>query len=90
MLEKVLRSGAKVSQRNESSPTCDTAVERDAGKRMKLLIAWLVRNYGLRSLCRLVCEVVPSSLTLSMPYKSLLQTILYCIQILLEPVSLFC
>ncbi|XP_010135623.1 PREDICTED: SET domain-containing protein 5 isoform X2 [Buceros rhinoceros silvestris] len=30
MLEKVLRSGAKVSQRNESSPTCDTAVERDA------------------------------------------------------------
>ncbi|NXK78269.1 SETD5 protein, partial [Amazona guildingii] len=30
MLEKVLRSGAKVSQRNESSPTCDSAVERDA------------------------------------------------------------
>ncbi|KFP86389.1 SET domain-containing protein 5, partial [Acanthisitta chloris] len=30
MLEKVLRSGAKVSQRHESSPTCDSAVERDA------------------------------------------------------------
>ncbi|XP_062490101.1 histone-lysine N-methyltransferase SETD5 isoform X1 [Pezoporus occidentalis] len=30
MLEKVLRSGAKVSQRNESSPTRDSAVERDA------------------------------------------------------------
>ncbi|NXS47197.1 SETD5 protein, partial [Balaeniceps rex] len=30
ILEKVLRSGAKVSQRNESSPTCDSAVERDA------------------------------------------------------------
>ncbi|XP_008937842.1 PREDICTED: SET domain-containing protein 5 isoform X2 [Merops nubicus] len=30
MLEKVLRSGAKVSQRNESSPTCDSAAERDA------------------------------------------------------------
>ncbi|XP_010166780.1 histone-lysine N-methyltransferase SETD5 isoform X2 [Antrostomus carolinensis] len=30
MLEKVLRSSAKVSQRNESSPTCDSAVERDA------------------------------------------------------------
>ncbi|XP_010079589.1 PREDICTED: SET domain-containing protein 5 isoform X2 [Pterocles gutturalis] len=29
MLEKVLRSGAKVSQRNESSPSCDSAVERD-------------------------------------------------------------
>ncbi|NWS46176.1 SETD5 protein, partial [Probosciger aterrimus] len=30
ILEKVLRSGAKVSQRNESSPTRDSAVERDA------------------------------------------------------------
>ncbi|NXC79135.1 SETD5 protein, partial [Cercotrichas coryphoeus] len=30
MLEKVLRSGAKVSQRHESSPTQDTALERDA------------------------------------------------------------
>ncbi|NXF78231.1 SETD5 protein, partial [Sclerurus mexicanus] len=30
MLEKVLRSGAKVSQRHESSPTCDSAVEKDA------------------------------------------------------------
>ncbi|KFO95346.1 SET domain-containing protein 5, partial [Calypte anna] len=30
ILEKVLRSGAKVSQRNESSPSCDSAVERDA------------------------------------------------------------
>uniref|UniRef100_A0A8C9GEA3 SET domain containing 5 n=1 Tax=Pavo cristatus TaxID=9049 RepID=A0A8C9GEA3_PAVCR len=30
ILEKVLRSGAKVSQRNEPSPTCDSAVERDA------------------------------------------------------------
>ncbi|XP_009862936.1 PREDICTED: SET domain-containing protein 5 isoform X2 [Apaloderma vittatum] len=30
ILEKVLRSGAKVSQRTESSPTCDSAVERDA------------------------------------------------------------
>ncbi|XP_009693534.1 PREDICTED: SET domain-containing protein 5 isoform X2 [Cariama cristata] len=30
ILEKVLRSGAKVAQRNESSPTCDSAVERDA------------------------------------------------------------
>nr|XP_009933434.1 PREDICTED: SET domain-containing protein 5 isoform X2 [Opisthocomus hoazin] len=30
MLEKVLRSGAKVSQRSESSPSCDSAVERDA------------------------------------------------------------
>uniref|UniRef100_A0A8B9GI11 SET domain containing 5 n=1 Tax=Amazona collaria TaxID=241587 RepID=A0A8B9GI11_9PSIT len=30
MLEKVLRSGTKVSQRNESSPTRDSAVERDA------------------------------------------------------------
>lgn len=30
ILEKVLRSGAKVSQRNETSPTCDSAVERDA------------------------------------------------------------
>ncbi|XP_064930700.1 histone-lysine N-methyltransferase SETD5 isoform X2 [Columba livia] len=30
ILEKVLRSGAKVSQRRESSPTCDSAVERDA------------------------------------------------------------
>ncbi|XP_062441307.1 histone-lysine N-methyltransferase SETD5 isoform X4 [Rhea pennata] len=29
ILEKVLRSGAKVSQRNESSPTADGAVERD-------------------------------------------------------------
>ncbi|KAJ7406879.1 hypothetical protein WISP_130303 [Willisornis vidua] len=31
MLEKVLRSGAKVSQRHESSSTCDSAVEKDAG-----------------------------------------------------------
>lgn len=85
MLEKVLRSGAKVSQRNESSPTCDTAVERDAGKRMKLLIAWLVGNDGLRSLSKLACEGM-----LAVPYKSLLQTILYCIQISLEPISLFC
>uniref|UniRef100_A0A8U7MBQ3 SET domain containing 5 n=1 Tax=Corvus moneduloides TaxID=1196302 RepID=A0A8U7MBQ3_CORMO len=30
MLEKVLRSGAKVSQRHESSPTRDSALERDA------------------------------------------------------------
>uniref|UniRef100_A0A8C3UQR6 SET domain containing 5 n=1 Tax=Catharus ustulatus TaxID=91951 RepID=A0A8C3UQR6_CATUS len=30
MLEKVLRSGAKVSQRHESSPTQDTALDRDA------------------------------------------------------------
>ncbi|XP_009997599.1 PREDICTED: SET domain-containing protein 5 isoform X1 [Chaetura pelagica] len=30
ILEKVLRSGAKVSQRSESSPTCDSAAERDA------------------------------------------------------------
>ncbi|XP_054243562.1 histone-lysine N-methyltransferase SETD5 [Indicator indicator] len=30
ILEKVLRSSAKVSQRSESSPTCDSAVERDA------------------------------------------------------------
>ncbi|XP_058701095.1 histone-lysine N-methyltransferase SETD5 isoform X1 [Poecile atricapillus] len=30
MLEKVLRSGAKVSQRHESSPTQDNALERDA------------------------------------------------------------
>lgn len=30
ILEKVLRSGAKVSQRSEPSPTCDSAVERDA------------------------------------------------------------
>ncbi|NXR07402.1 SETD5 protein, partial [Semnornis frantzii] len=30
ILEKVLRSGAKVSQRNESSPARDSAVERDA------------------------------------------------------------
>ncbi|XP_066051784.1 histone-lysine N-methyltransferase SETD5 [Chamaea fasciata] len=30
MLEKVLRSGAKVSQRHESSPTQDSALERDA------------------------------------------------------------
>ncbi|KGL97160.1 SET domain-containing protein 5, partial [Charadrius vociferus] len=30
ILEKVLRSGAKVAQRTESSPTCDSAVERDA------------------------------------------------------------
>ncbi|NWT91689.1 SETD5 protein, partial [Urocynchramus pylzowi] len=30
MLEKVLRSGAKVSQRHESSPTQDTALEKDA------------------------------------------------------------
>lgn len=48
MLEKVLRSGAKVSQRNESSPTCDSAVERDAGRKMELWKAWLVGNDGLR------------------------------------------
>ncbi|NXS56214.1 SETD5 protein, partial [Brachypteracias leptosomus] len=30
ILEKVLRGGAKVAQRNESSPTCDSAAERDA------------------------------------------------------------
>ncbi|OXB66261.1 hypothetical protein ASZ78_000686 [Callipepla squamata] len=30
ILEKVLRSGAKVSQRNESSPTRDSTAERDA------------------------------------------------------------
>ncbi|KAM8995136.1 histone-lysine N-methyltransferase SETD5 isoform 2-T2 [Ara ararauna] len=30
ILEKVLRSGAKVSQRSESSPTRDSAIERDA------------------------------------------------------------
>uniref|UniRef100_A0A8C6IUC8 Uncharacterized protein n=1 Tax=Melopsittacus undulatus TaxID=13146 RepID=A0A8C6IUC8_MELUD len=30
ILEKVLRSGAKVSQRNESSPSRDSAIERDA------------------------------------------------------------
>ncbi|RMB98911.1 hypothetical protein DUI87_24456 [Hirundo rustica rustica] len=30
MLEKVLRSGAKVSQRHESSPSQDSALERDA------------------------------------------------------------
>ncbi|KAJ7400937.1 hypothetical protein BTVI_100631 [Pitangus sulphuratus] len=30
ILEKVLRSGAKVSQRHEASPTCDSAVEKDA------------------------------------------------------------
>ncbi|XP_010226962.1 PREDICTED: SET domain-containing protein 5 [Tinamus guttatus] len=30
MLEKVLRSGAKVAQRNEPSPTADAALERDA------------------------------------------------------------
>uniref|UniRef100_A0A8B9C9M5 SET domain containing 5 n=1 Tax=Anser brachyrhynchus TaxID=132585 RepID=A0A8B9C9M5_9AVES len=30
ILEKVLRSGAKVSQRTESSPTCDGVIERDA------------------------------------------------------------
>lgn len=30
MLEKVLRSGAKVAQRHESSPTQDCALERDA------------------------------------------------------------
>uniref|UniRef100_A0A8C3ULQ7 SET domain containing 5 n=1 Tax=Catharus ustulatus TaxID=91951 RepID=A0A8C3ULQ7_CATUS len=32
MLEKVLRSGAKVSQRHESSPTQDTALDRDAAE----------------------------------------------------------
>lgn len=48
ILEKVLRSGAKVAQRTESSPTCDSAVERDAGRKMKLLNTWLVGNGGLR------------------------------------------
>lgn len=42
MLEKVLRSGAKVSQRHESSPTRDSALERDAGRTVKLWDVWLV------------------------------------------------
>lgn len=47
MLEKVLRSGAKVSQRHESSPTQDTALERDAGRMVKLWDVCLVGNYVL-------------------------------------------
>lgn len=47
MLEKVLRSGAKVSQRHESSPTQDSALERDAGRTVKLWDICLVGNYVL-------------------------------------------
>lgn len=36
MLEKVLRSGAKVAQRHESSPSQDTALDRDAGRTVRL------------------------------------------------------
>lgn len=48
ILEKVLRSGAKVSQRNESSPTRDSAIERDAGRERNLLNAWLAGSDGLK------------------------------------------
>lgn len=34
ILEKVLRSGAKVSQRSEPSPSGDGAAERDPGKQL--------------------------------------------------------
>lgn len=75
ILEKVLRSGAKVSQRNESSPTCDSAAEREAGRRSFWVPCWWGNN-GLSFVNLPMKSFVPSSPASPVPDKGLLQTVL--------------